>query len=274
MLNWPTWTSPPSWLCFWEACHAWFTLQEMHYTSSVFVLSMSFTFLLNSFFHCLALVYTYWLLDVSPSLFCNILKVSHSFACLFSLLPLRGTFRVCIDARVLQRAARFLSVLRHRPFRNLLCLRWQNTSKNVLEIESLGFKGDVCNFFNDTIPPGGSRGLMVRESDSYSKGSEFESWAGRNCRWGEWMYSALSTLNTTTEVHGRIIQWALWALAQGHEFKSMRQWQKIYILFTKNVMWFSYSAYITNKKKEYFIYIYIYIYIHTSSLTSVGESYF
>ncbi len=24
--------------------------------------------------------------------------------------------------------------------------------------------------------------------------------SGRNCRWGEWMYSALSTLNTTTEV--------------------------------------------------------------------------
>ncbi len=38
----------------------------------------------------------------------------------------------------------------------------------------------------------GSRGLMVKESDS--------SRAGRNCRWGELMYSALSTLNTTTEV--------------------------------------------------------------------------
>uniref|UniRef100_A0A8C2CAT1 Kinesin-like protein n=1 Tax=Cyprinus carpio TaxID=7962 RepID=A0A8C2CAT1_CYPCA len=45
-----------------------------------------------------------------------------------------------------------------------------------------------------------SRGLMVRESDSQSKGCEFESRAGRNCRWGECMYSALSTLNTTTEV--------------------------------------------------------------------------
>ncbi len=33
-----------------------------------------------------------------------------------------------------------------------------------------------------------------------SKGCEFESRAGRNCRWGEWMYSALSTFNTTTEV--------------------------------------------------------------------------
>ncbi len=31
-------------------------------------------------------------------------------------------------------------------------------------------------------------------------GCELESRAGRNCRWGEWMYSALSTFNTTTEV--------------------------------------------------------------------------
>ncbi len=46
----------------------------------------------------------------------------------------------------------------------------------------------------------GRRGLMVRELDSKPKGCEFESRAGRNCRWGEWMSSALSTLNTTTEV--------------------------------------------------------------------------
>ncbi len=38
-----------------------------------------------------------------------------------------------------------------------------------------------------------SCGLMVRESDSLSKGCEFESWTGRNCRWGELMYSALSS---------------------------------------------------------------------------------
>ncbi len=31
------------------------------------------------------------------------------------------------------------------------------------------------------------------------KGCEFESRAGRDCRWGEWIYSALFTLNTTTE---------------------------------------------------------------------------
>ncbi len=30
------------------------------------------------------------------------------------------------------------------------------------------------------------------------KGCKFESRAGRNCRWGEWMYSALSTFNITT----------------------------------------------------------------------------
>ncbi len=30
----------------------------------------------------------------------------------------------------------------------------------------------------------GSRGLMVRESDSEPKGCGFESRAGRNCRWG------------------------------------------------------------------------------------------
>ncbi len=47
---------------------------------------------------------------------------------------------------------------------------------------------------------GGSRGLLVRELDSKSKGCEFESQAGRNWRWGEWMSSALSSLNTTTEV--------------------------------------------------------------------------
>ncbi len=41
---------------------------------------------------------------------------------------------------------------------------------------------------------------MVRESDSQFKGCEFESRAGRNCRLGELMYSALSTLNTKTEV--------------------------------------------------------------------------
>ncbi len=42
-----------------------------------------------------------------------------------------------------------------------------------------------------------SRGLMVRESDSLSKGCGFESRSGRDCRWGEWMSSALSTFNTT-----------------------------------------------------------------------------
>ncbi len=40
---------------------------------------------------------------------------------------------------------------------------------------------------------------MVRQSGSWYKGCEFDSLAGRNCRWGE-MYSALSTLNTTIEV--------------------------------------------------------------------------
>ncbi len=38
----------------------------------------------------------------------------------------------------------------------------------------------------------GSRGLMVTELDSLSKGCEFESRAGRICKWGEWMYRALS----------------------------------------------------------------------------------
>ncbi len=42
--------------------------------------------------------------------------------------------------------------------------------------------------------------LMVRELDSWSKCCEFESRAGRNCRWGEWINSALATLNTTTKV--------------------------------------------------------------------------
>ncbi len=41
--------------------------------------------------------------------------------------------------------------------------------------------------------------LMVRESDSKLKGCEFESQSGRDCWWGEWMSSTLSTLNTTTE---------------------------------------------------------------------------
>ena len=50
----------------------------------------------------------------------------------------------------------------------------------------------------------GSRGLMVRESDSQSKGCEFKSRAGRNCGIVHvqelCMYSSLSTFNTTTEV--------------------------------------------------------------------------
>ncbi len=39
---------------------------------------------------------------------------------------------------------------------------------------------------------------LLRESDSKSKGCEFESQTGRYCRWREWMSSALSTFNTTT----------------------------------------------------------------------------
>ncbi len=38
----------------------------------------------------------------------------------------------------------------------------------------------------------------IRESDSYSKGCEVESWPGRDCRWGEWMSRALSTFNIMT----------------------------------------------------------------------------
>ncbi len=47
---------------------------------------------------------------------------------------------------------------------------------------------------------GASHGLKVRESDSYSKGCEFESRAVRNCQRGEWMYSTLSTFKTMTKV--------------------------------------------------------------------------
>ncbi len=42
----------------------------------------------------------------------------------------------------------------------------------------------------------GSRGLKVRDPKVASSSLR----SGRNCRWGEWMYSTLSTLNTTTEV--------------------------------------------------------------------------
>ncbi len=41
---------------------------------------------------------------------------------------------------------------------------------------------------------------MVRESDLQPEGCGFKSQVRQDCRWGEWMSSALSTLNTTTEV--------------------------------------------------------------------------
>ncbi len=56
------------------------------------------------------------------------------------------------------------------------------------------------NCFNLILKGLGKSWPNGRESDSWSKGCEFESRAGRNCRWGEWMSSALSTFNTTTEV--------------------------------------------------------------------------
>ncbi len=56
------------------------------------------------------------------------------------------------------------------------------------------------NSYECIFKKGESRGLMLRESDSKSKGCEFESQTGRNCWWREWMSSALSTFNTTTEV--------------------------------------------------------------------------
>ncbi len=50
--------------------------------------------------------------------------------------------------------------------------------------------------------------LMVTELDSLSKGCEFESRAGRNCNWGEWMSSALC-------LHLQYHDWG--ALEQGTE---------------------------------------------------------
>ncbi len=50
------------------------------------------------------------------------------------------------------------------------------------------------------LPYWSSRGITFRESGSLPKGHGFESLAGSNCRWEEWMNSALSTFNTTTEL--------------------------------------------------------------------------
>ncbi len=57
----------------------------------------------------------------------------------------------------------------------------------------------LCSITSLATDKGVSRGLMVRESD-LSKGCEFRIRSGRDCQWGEWMYSALSTLNTRSEV--------------------------------------------------------------------------
>ncbi len=46
----------------------------------------------------------------------------------------------------------------------------------------------------------GNGGLIVRESDCNPKVASSSLRSSRNCWWGEWMSSTLSTLNTTTEV--------------------------------------------------------------------------
>ncbi len=130
-------------------------LQEMHYTCllclSCMCPSPSYSILSSTVWHFF--IHTDFLMCHHP---CSVRFWRFLIRLLpsFPFCPWVGPFRVSIDARVLQRAARFLSVLLHGSLRHLLCLRRQNTSKNVLDIEPLGFKGDVCIFFfNVKIPP-------------------------------------------------------------------------------------------------------------------------